>query len=378
MTASPPPPGRWGAQHGQPAHGQPAPGQPGQGPLPPGYPQRWYPPPGPPKTGSNTKWLIVAALGAVIAVAAAVIVIVLHSGSGGSTQGSSTSASASGIASANDTGPVTVITEDPSCAPWTPIINTLTESTQQNGWDKRDASIPASAWSPEQRTQYQAAGAAMLRAADQAVALAKLTPHRVMRELYEQSIAYWHAYSDSIANYTPIDDYLARVTTAAADAVGAICNAINYGSAAARGPLIPAAGHPTQPQLPSDPAKPARFLGTGNSICTDWVSDLSAYSAATTEWEKTDANIPASQWSPEQKALNDAVGPIMTTYADKFEQLGRRSANPTLEDFAVLSGQYTRAYVRGISSYVPSDQYLDSASSYSSGVVRAACQAVGS
>ncbi len=42
----------------------------------------------------------------------------------------------------------------------------------------------------------------MRNAADQTVALAKLTPHRVMRELYQQFIAYARAYSDAIATYT--------------------------------------------------------------------------------------------------------------------------------------------------------------------------------
>ena len=42
----------------------------------------------------------------------------------------------------------------------------------------------------------------MRNAADQTVPLAKLTPHRVMRELYEQFIAYARAYSDAIPTYT--------------------------------------------------------------------------------------------------------------------------------------------------------------------------------
>jgi len=43
------------------------------------------------------------------------------------------------------------------------------------------------------------------------VALAKRTPHRVMRELYEQFIAYSRAYADRIPTYTPPDDNFALV-----------------------------------------------------------------------------------------------------------------------------------------------------------------------
>jgi hypothetical protein len=376
----PPQPGPWQPPTPPGAHGQPPQG-PSYGPPPQGYQQPWYPPPGPPKKGGGAKWVIlgVAAL-VIVAVSVAVTVVVLHSNSGGNSNGSTTSAtgSAAGIASANDTGPVTVITEDPSCAPWAPINNTLTQTEQQNGWDKRDPSIPASAWSPEQRTQFEAVGTAMRHAADQMVALAKLTPHRVMRELHEQSIAYLRAYADSIPDYTANDDHLARVAVAAAYAVLSVCNAITYGSAAARGPLLAAPAPPTQVSPPGDPAKPQRFLTAGNSICSDWEADLSDDAAASAAWLKTDPNVPASQWSPEDKALNDAVGPVISSYADKFEQLGRRSANATLEDFAVLSAQYGRAYVQGLPTYVPADRYLYETSSYTNGAIRQACQAVGS
>ena len=59
------------------------------------------------------------------------------------------------------------------------------------------------------RAQYEAVGQAMRSAADQMVPLVKLTPHRVMRELYEQFIAYSRAYAERIPTYTPQDDNLA-------------------------------------------------------------------------------------------------------------------------------------------------------------------------
>lgn len=378
MSSSPP--GPWGAQPGPPGFGpsgpgqQPA-GQPYRGSPPPGFQQSWYPPPGPPNKGNSTKWIALAVVA--VAAAAAVIVVVLHSNSGGNSTSSATSASASGIASANDNGPVTIITEDPSCAAWAPLIETLA-STEQNGWDKRDPSLSASAWTPAQRAQYQAVTAAMLRAADQTVALAKLTPHRVMRELYEQAIAYWRAYADSIANYTPIDDNLARVATTGAATAQAICNAITHGSAAARAPLTTAASPPTQPSASGDPAKPVRFLTNSNPVCGEWKAQGATFNAATAEWQKINADTPASQWSPEEKALNDAFAPEMNSSDDKFVQLGRQSGNPTIEDLAVLNAQYGSAFVQSLPSYVAADQYLYSVTSYSTGVVGAACKAVGS
>ena len=59
----------------------------------------------------------------------------------------------------------------------------------------------------------------MREAADQTVALARLTPHRVMRELYEQAIAYWRAYADAIPTYESVDDHLAGVAVSTSSTI---------------------------------------------------------------------------------------------------------------------------------------------------------------
>ena len=187
------------------------------------------------------KWALGAtALLAVIATTAVVAIALSGRGNGnGNGDGSGPTVNAgagfnSKFASANDTGPITIITEDPSCAAWTPIANTLADASKRNGWDQRDPSIPANVWSPEQRTQYQEVGNAMRAAADQTEPLAKLTTHRAMRQLYEQFIAYGRAYADAIPSYTPKDDLLARTASTATAALNNICSAITFGSAAAR------------------------------------------------------------------------------------------------------------------------------------------------
>lgn len=165
-----------------PTWGAPPPQQPGgwQGQPGPGGqwgPQQPWPAPVPPKKGGAAKWAIGAvSLVAVIAVTAVVAVsCTKNSGdSNGSGGGTKTSAAPSDVASANDTGPVGIITEDPSCAPWTPITNTLA-GVESKGWTTRDPSIPASSWTPELRAQYEAVGKALRNAADQAVPLAKKT-----------------------------------------------------------------------------------------------------------------------------------------------------------------------------------------------------------
>ena len=228
----PPPPNQWGAQ--PPTDGQPAP--------------QWGPPPGPPPSGGGKgKWIFGGiALLAVIAVTVVITVLVVGKDSGDSPSPTTTSTAGppSDIASANDKGPVTIIIEDPTCEPTRPIFDTRA-SVEHNGWEARDPSIPAAAWPPAMRSQYQAVAEAMRASADQMVPLVKLTPNRVMRELYEQVIVYSRAYADNIPTYTPQDDKLAIVSTTVSNAIGYICAAISYGSAAARGPLVQPLGAPS-------------------------------------------------------------------------------------------------------------------------------------
>ncbi len=151
-----PPSGQWQPPQPMPGAQQPPPGQPyGQ---PPWGPPPMAPPPGPPNKGSGLKWLLVA-FAVLLVVAISVGATLLFTRGNGdnspTTSPSPPTTGASGdIASANDTGPVSVITEDPTCDPWRPIANTLADQ-ERNGWDKRDPSIPATAWTPEQRASMR-------------------------------------------------------------------------------------------------------------------------------------------------------------------------------------------------------------------------------
>jgi hypothetical protein len=116
-------------------------------------------------------------------------------------------------------------------------------------------------------------------------------------------------------------------------------------------PLVAAVDPPSEISPPGDAADPQRFLATSNPVCAEWSSALAAFFDDAAAWRAIDANIPATAWTPDQKAVNDAVVPRMKTLADHLEKLGRRSDNPTLEDFAVLSAQYWRAFALASPTY---------------------------
>ncbi len=318
----------------------------------------------------------------VVAVLATVVAVVLLFGGGGSglPQGGNpdagSNADASGVASSKDIGPVSVITEDASCAAWTAINNELANSGT-GLWNERDRSVPASAWTPRQRAQYIAAAQSMRGAAAQTIGLVKLTPHRVMRELYQQFIAYARAYAERIPKYTPADNTLAGTANSASSALGAICAAISDGSAAARGPLVPPSAPPSDIAPVGNPANPQPFLTSANPVCGDWKSALDRFGEKIADWQKLDPNVPAIYWNREQKAVNYAVAPVMNAYASNLEQLGRQSDNAVWQDFANLSAQYRRAFVVSLPTYTPTDNHLANAANFVSTTILGACIAVG-
>ena len=85
-----------------------------------GPPQPWGPPPGPPPSrGGKGKWIFGGiALLAVIAVTVVITVLVVGKNSGGGESPTPTNGNGSDFASANDKGPVGIITEDPTCDAW--------------------------------------------------------------------------------------------------------------------------------------------------------------------------------------------------------------------------------------------------------------------
>jgi len=151
MSVPPQPPNQWGQQPptggqpvGAPQWGSPAGGQPQWGPQ-----QPWGPPPGPPQRGGGKgKWILggIAVL-AVIAVTVVVTVWVVGKDSGGeSPTPSPTNGNGSEFASANDKGPVGIITEDPTCDAWGRIAREYSAQAESVKWGDRDQTLPADAW----------------------------------------------------------------------------------------------------------------------------------------------------------------------------------------------------------------------------------------
>ncbi|MCT7659002.1 hypothetical protein [Mycobacterium deserti] len=279
-----------------------------------------------------------------------------------------------GLASADDKGPVNIITVDPTCSAWRSINSTFVDA-QEKGWNKRDPAVPRSAWTAEQRTYYEEVARAASQAADQTVALIRTTPHRIMREFYEQFVAYSRAYSESIADYTAADDNLAGVVTSTGTVLVDICAAIEWGSAASRAPLVSAIRPPSSFAPTTNPQDPHRFLASPDSTCPDWIALVDRFDADTRAWQALDPNVRAADWNAEQRAVIRGVTPVMRTSAEAMEALGRQSSNPWIEDFAATAAQYRRAYATALESYMSADFYLAEIAARAASTIYAACKA---
>jgi len=311
----------------------------------------------------------------VIALAVVITVLVMRPSGGGPTP--TPTNGNSDFASANDTGPVNIITDDPTCEAWFKVVGEYSNSAKDVGWANRDFSVPADAWTPEQRTMYEAVGRAMVRAADQTVNLAKTTPHRVMRELFAQFIAYAQAFEKRVPAYVAEDDNVAVEADTVATSLTGICSAIKYHSAQAVAPLVAAPAAPSTVARPEDLTEPGVFLAKPNSTCSDWSSVVAKFSDDAATWQSIDPNIPASDWTPEQKTINAAINPIMSANADELERLGRKSGNAIFEDFATLAAQYRRAFVVANPTYSSADSYLAESATQLVRTIDWACKAAG-
>jgi hypothetical protein len=120
------------------------------------------------------------------------------------------------------------------------------------------------------------------------------------------------------------------------------------------------------------------FLATsGNKVCAEWTAISDKFDDDTATWRESDGSIPATEWTPERRAIMEDAASKMLAYADAIETLGARSGNPTLNDFATLSAQYFRAYTESIPTYTSADSYLSATASYANFVVFNACAATG-
>jgi hypothetical protein len=107
-------------------------------------------------------------------------------------------------------------------------------------------------------------------------------------------------------------------------------------------------GPPQPPVQPAIPTKP-------DPACAEWSTITSGYIAKRADWVKTDPNIPASQWSPEQRAITMNVIPGMHSEATDLRALAPKAVDPVLRSLLQLEALYQDAFADRLPNYTGVD-----------------------
>ncbi|MBE5477695.1 hypothetical protein E3G68_005028 [Mycobacteroides abscessus] len=114
---------------------------------------------------------------------------------------------------------------------------------------------------------------------------------------------------------------------------------------------------------------------TADPACQEWAPIVDSYNGKQSAWTKTDPNLAAQQWSPEQRALSLSMIPVMQAEAADMRMLASKARDPYLA--SLMSGQavYEDEYASRLANYQPSDhRFWDAVISFS-GAVKAVCTA---
>ncbi|PEG33230.1 hypothetical protein CQY20_31865 [Mycolicibacterium agri] len=128
-------------------------------------------------------------------------------------------------------------------------------------------------------------------------------------------------------------------------AIGATTNRHDQTSPPAAAPQTITVTEPLNPVIPTTP----------DPVCAEWSHLNDDYRAKRADWVKTDPDIPAGQWSAEQRTLNMAVIPVMKAEAADMRRLAEKAADPVLRTMLQMEAMYMDAYAGRLPTYTPPD-----------------------
>jgi len=102
---------------------------------------------------------------------------------------------------------------------------------------------------------------------------------------------------------------------------------------------------------PSIPASP-------DPVCAEWAPLADSYRGKRSDWVAIDPNIPASQWTPEQRATNMKVIPTLQAESQDLRRLAGEAHNNLLAALMRSQAVYEDAYALRLPNYQPEDQRL--------------------
>ena len=256
--------------------------------------------------------------------------------------------------------------KDPVCDEWLAVSNELAEKEEK--WIASNRGVPATAWTTEQRETFVGVSQAMSTAADHYESMLPRAKNVVVQELIAQTIVYLRSYVERVPSYTESDNLFAGVA-------GNFGTAVTYMCSAAQ--LVPALGsgkRSTRSTVP-DPDALTLFMAVEDRACSNFLELIGRQNAQLSGWAAADSTISAPQWTPKQRALNNAARDVIAR--DAIEQGGivDSTENPIMADLLFARGEYMQAFADAIPTYTPDDALLWTTATSLGGGLSAACKA---
>ncbi|ORV83455.1 hypothetical protein AWC12_26255 [Mycolicibacterium iranicum] len=231
-----------------------------------------------------------------------------------------------------------------------------------------DRTTPGDRWNSEQRRIFQGAGDSMSKAVN---AFEQIRPNArslLLQELISQAVIYFRAYVDSLPTYTAEDRYSANAAVNFANAVTYLCSAVSLVQKIEfQGAVRVSSIAPPAIQVNAIPESP--------EPCADFMALLDLQNTVLRGWSETDSARPATQWTPQEKALNNAARAVLLKDSEQFRRLADKYSGSVFADLVFTQAAYMRAYADAIPTYVPDDNWLWKVSTGLGGGLGAACKA---
>lgn len=93
-------------------------------------------------------------------------------------------------------------------------------------------------------------------------------------------------------------------------------------------------------------------------VCAEWEAQSRGYEARTQKWSQSDADVPASDWSPATRALNMGIIGVLQQESADLRKLAAKAHDRFLASLMLAQAVYEEAYAERIPNYQPSDDDL--------------------
>ena len=90
----------------------------------------------------------------------------------------------------------------------------------------------------------------------------------------------------------------------------------------------------------SAPSVTPTVAAAPDPVCAEWEAQSRGYEARTQKWSQSDADVPASDWSPATRALNMGIIPVLQQEATDLKKLAAKAQDRFLASLMQAQAVY--------------------------------------